>query len=151
VTSTELPRHSGPDRCRAAAAARAGRYVGSLTYVIRDSYGFPGRRHARRLRAADAVPADRVRRTASTRRAHWFPDTVTVIVPFDHPGLMAAARVPARAGAQEPLEAAVQVGLVVEADGGRGQARRHAVEQEPSGQVDPAPVRYWWGLIPNSR
>ena len=32
-------------------------------------------------------------------------------------GLTAAARVPARAGAEEPLEAAVQVGLVAEADG----------------------------------
>jgi len=64
---------------------KSGRYVGSLTYVIRDSYGFP---------ADDALggfgPPMRYLQTACgaaqhTGGAHWFPDTVTVIVPFDHP------------------------------------------------------------------
>jgi hypothetical protein len=64
---------------------KSGRYVGSLTYVIRDSYGFP---------ADDTLggfgPPMRYLQTAcgAPQRAggaHWFPDTVTVIVPFDHP------------------------------------------------------------------
>jgi hypothetical protein len=64
---------------------KSGRYVGSLTYVIRDSYGFP---------ADDTLggfgPPMRYLQTACgaprhAGGAHWFPDTVTVIVPFDHP------------------------------------------------------------------
>jgi hypothetical protein len=64
---------------------KSGRYVGSLTYVIRDSYGFP---------AGDTLggfgPPMRYLQTACgapqhAGGAHWFPDTVTVIVPFDHP------------------------------------------------------------------
>jgi hypothetical protein len=64
---------------------KSGRYVGSLTYVIRDSYGFP---------ADDTLggfgPPMRYLQTACgaprhAGGAHWFPDTVTVIVPFNHP------------------------------------------------------------------
>jgi hypothetical protein len=59
-----------------------GRYVGTLSYVISDSYGFP---------VGDTLdgfgPPMRYLQTACgapqhTGGAHWFPDTITVIVPF---------------------------------------------------------------------
>jgi hypothetical protein len=62
-----------------------GRYVGTLWYVIRDSYGFP---------ASDTLdgfgPPMRYLQTACgapqhTGGARWFPDTITVIVPFNQP------------------------------------------------------------------
>jgi hypothetical protein len=62
-----------------------GRWTGTLTYVIRDSYGFP---------ASDTLdgfgPPMRYLQTtcgAPQRRdgAHWFPDTITVTVPFSQP------------------------------------------------------------------
>ena len=62
-----------------------GRYAGTLTYVIRDSYGFP---------VDDTLggfgPPMRYLQTVCgapqyAGGAHWFPDTVTVTVPFDQP------------------------------------------------------------------
>ena len=62
-----------------------GRYVGTLTYVIRDSYGFP---------ADDTLdgfgPPMRYLQTACGAPRHpggarWFPDTITVRVPFNAP------------------------------------------------------------------
>jgi hypothetical protein len=62
-----------------------GRYAGALTYVIRDSYGFP---------ASDTLdgfgPPMRYLQTACgapqhAGGAHWFPDTITVTVPFSQP------------------------------------------------------------------
>ncbi|MGA7312567.1 MAG: hypothetical protein WBX22_01230, partial [Silvibacterium sp.] len=59
-----------------------GRYVGTLTYVVHDSYGFP---------AADTLggfgPPMRYLQTVCgapqhAGGAHWFPDTITVTVPF---------------------------------------------------------------------
>jgi hypothetical protein len=59
-----------------------GRYVGTLTYVIRDSYGFP---------VDDTLdgfgPPMRYLQTVCgapqhAGGAHWFPDTITVAVPF---------------------------------------------------------------------
>jgi hypothetical protein len=59
-----------------------GRYSGSLTYVIRDSYGFP---------ASDTLngfgPPMRYLQTVCGAPQHaggarWFPDTITVTVPF---------------------------------------------------------------------
>lgn len=59
-----------------------GRYAGALTYVIRDSYGFP---------ADDTLdgfgPPMRYLQTACGAPQHqggarWFPDTITVRVPF---------------------------------------------------------------------
>lgn len=61
------------------------RFAGRLTYVIRDVYGFP--------------PSDRLLGTGPAMRylqvncgapehaggAHWFPDSITVTVPFRHP------------------------------------------------------------------
>jgi hypothetical protein len=62
-----------------------GRYVGTLTYVIHDSYGFPpsdtlagfgpAMRYLQTVCAAPAHPGG----------AHWFPDTITVTVPFNRP------------------------------------------------------------------
>jgi hypothetical protein len=61
------------------------RYVGTLTYVIADSYGFP---------VDDTLggfgPPMRYLQTVCgapehAGGAHWFPDTVTVTVPFDQP------------------------------------------------------------------
>ena len=63
----------------------SGRYVGTLTYVIRDSYGFP---------VDDTLdgfgPPMRYLQTVCgapqhAGGAHWFPDTITVTVPFDQP------------------------------------------------------------------
>jgi hypothetical protein len=62
-----------------------GRFVGTLSYVIRDSYGFP---------ASDTLdgfgPPMRYLQTACgapqhAGGAHWFPDTITVTVPFNRP------------------------------------------------------------------
>ena len=62
-----------------------GRYVGTLTYVIHDSYGFPPSdtlagfgppmRYLQTVCGAPAHPGG----------AHWFPDTITVTVPFNRP------------------------------------------------------------------
>jgi hypothetical protein len=62
-----------------------GRYAGTLTYVIRDSYGFP---------VDDTLggfgPPMRYLQTVCgapqyAGGAHWFPDSLTVTVPFDQP------------------------------------------------------------------
>jgi hypothetical protein len=64
----------------------AGRYAGTLQYVIRDSYGFP---------ADDTLdgfgPPMRYLQTTCGAPQHpggarWFPDTITVTVPFSQPG-----------------------------------------------------------------
>ena len=62
-----------------------GRYTGTLSYVIRDSYGFP---------VGDTLggfgPPMRYLQTACGAPLHaggarWFPDTITVTVPFSQP------------------------------------------------------------------
>jgi hypothetical protein len=62
-----------------------GRYIGTLSYVIKDSYGFP---------ASDTLggfgPPMRYLQTICgapqhTGGARWFPDTITVTVPFNRP------------------------------------------------------------------
>jgi hypothetical protein len=62
-----------------------GRYTGILSYVIRDSYGFP---------VGDTLdgfgPPMRYLQTACGAPQHqggarWFPDTITVTVPFNRP------------------------------------------------------------------
>jgi hypothetical protein len=62
-----------------------GRYTGTLTYVIRDSYGFPVDdtldgfgAPMRYLQTACGAPQH-------PGGARWFPDTITVTVPFSHP------------------------------------------------------------------
>jgi hypothetical protein len=61
------------------------RYAGTLSYVIRDSYGFPARdalhgfgAPMRYLQTACGAPQH-------PGGAHWFPDTITVTVPFNQP------------------------------------------------------------------
>jgi hypothetical protein len=61
-----------------------GRYTGTLSYVLRDSYGFPASdtlhgfgAPMRYLQTACGAPRHR-------GGAHWFPDTITVTVPFNH-------------------------------------------------------------------
>jgi hypothetical protein len=60
-------------------------HAGTLSYVIRDSYGFP---------ASDTIhgfgPPMRYLQTICgapqhAGGAHWFPDTITVTVPFNRP------------------------------------------------------------------
>lgn len=62
-----------------------GRYTGTLTYVIRDSYGFP---LGDTLRGFGA-PMRYLQTTCGAPQhpggARWFPDTITVTVPFSHP------------------------------------------------------------------
>jgi len=64
---------------------KSGRYIGTLSYVIRDSYGFPARdtlhgfgAPMRYLQTACGAPQH-------PGGAHWFPDTITVTVPFNQP------------------------------------------------------------------
>jgi hypothetical protein len=61
----------------------SGRYAGTLTYVIRDSYGFPADdtldgfgRPMRYLQTVCGAPQP-------AGGARWFPDSITVTVPFD--------------------------------------------------------------------
>jgi hypothetical protein len=62
-----------------------GRYSGTLTYVIRDSYGFP----AGDTLAGFGPPMRYLQTACGAPRhptgAHWFPDSITVTVPFNHP------------------------------------------------------------------
>lgn len=62
-----------------------GRYTGTLTYVIRDSYGFPAAdtlggfgTPMRYLQTSCGAPG-------TPGGAHWFPDTITLTVPFTAP------------------------------------------------------------------
>ena len=62
-----------------------GRYTGTLSYVIRDSYGFPAGdtlggfgAPMRYLQTACGAPQQ-------AAGAHWFPDAITVTVPFSQP------------------------------------------------------------------
>jgi hypothetical protein len=66
-------------------ALEKGRYVGTLTYVIRDSYGFP----ADDTLAGFGPPMRYLQTVCGAPQhaggAHWFPDTITVTVPLDQP------------------------------------------------------------------
>jgi hypothetical protein len=59
-----------------------GRYTGTLTYVIRDSYGFP----AGDTLAGFGPPMRYLQTVCGAPQhpggAHWFPDTITVTVAF---------------------------------------------------------------------
>ena len=62
-----------------------GRYIGTLSYVIKDSYGFP----ARDTLVGFGPPMWYLQTICGapqhTGGAHWFPDTITVTVPFNRP------------------------------------------------------------------
>jgi len=67
------------------ATVLGGRYMGTLTYVIRDSYGFP----VDDTLGGFGPPMRYLQTVCGAPRhaggAHWFPDSVTVTVPFDQP------------------------------------------------------------------
>jgi hypothetical protein len=63
-----------------------GRFAGTLTYVIRDSYGFPASdtlggfgAPMRYLQTVCGAPEH-------ASGARWFPDSITVTLPFSQPG-----------------------------------------------------------------
>jgi hypothetical protein len=62
-----------------------GRYVGTLSYVIRDSYGFP----ASDTLAGFGPPMRYLQTDCGAPQhpggAHWFPDAIAVTVPFSRP------------------------------------------------------------------
>lgn len=62
-----------------------GRYTGTLSYVMQDSYGFP----ARDTLGGFGPPMRYLQTACGAPRhpggAHWFPDTITVTVPFNQP------------------------------------------------------------------
>jgi hypothetical protein len=62
-----------------------GRYAGTLSYVIRDSYGFP----VSDTLAGFGPPMRYLQTVCGAPQhaggAHWFPDTIAVTVPFSRP------------------------------------------------------------------
>jgi hypothetical protein len=62
-----------------------GRYTGTLSYVIRDSYGFPARDVLRGFGAPMSYLQTACGAPQHPGGAHWFPDTITVTVPFNQP------------------------------------------------------------------
>ena len=64
-----------------------GRYVGTLSFVIRDSYGFP----VDDTLGGFGPPMRYLQTVCGTPQhaggAHWFPDSITVTVPFNQPAL----------------------------------------------------------------
>jgi len=62
-----------------------GRYAGTLSYVIRDSYGFPPRDTIHGFGAAMRYLQTACGAPQHPGGAHWFPDTITVTVPFSQP------------------------------------------------------------------
>ncbi len=60
-----------------------GRYAGTLSYVIRDSYGFPASDTLRGFGAPMRYLQTACGAPHHAGGAHWFPDTITVSVPFN--------------------------------------------------------------------
>jgi hypothetical protein len=80
-----VPANGSQDSVTGGGVRENGIYLGTLTYVIRDSYGFPFDDTLggfgppmRYLQTVCGAPQH-------AGGAHWFPDTVTVTVPFDQP------------------------------------------------------------------
>lgn len=61
------------------------RYTGTLTYVIRDSYGFPPSDTLGGLGPPMGYLQTACGAPQHPGGAHWFPDTITVTVPFSQP------------------------------------------------------------------
>ena len=78
-----LPGHSGLT-IRGAGTISHGRYAGHLTYVIRDSYGFSVADRLRGVGTAMRYLQTTCGHPPVSGGAHWFPDSVTVTVPFRH-------------------------------------------------------------------
>jgi hypothetical protein len=62
-----------------------GRYAGTLSYVIRDSYGFPASDTLRGFGGPMRYLQTACGAPQHPGGAHWFPDTITVTVPFNSP------------------------------------------------------------------
>jgi hypothetical protein len=62
------------------------RYTGSLTYVIRDSYGFPPQDQLLGIGAAMRYLQTDCGSPPVAGGAHWFPDSITITVPIGQPG-----------------------------------------------------------------
>jgi hypothetical protein len=60
-------------------------YAGRLTYVIRDSYGFPPQDRLLGIGTAMRYLQTDCGNPPAQGGAHWFPDSITVTVPFRHP------------------------------------------------------------------
>jgi hypothetical protein len=61
-------------------------YTGSLTYVIRDSYGFTPQDQLLGIGAAMRYLQTACGNPPVAGGAHWFPDSITVTVPVNVPG-----------------------------------------------------------------
>ncbi len=59
-------------------------YAGRLTYVIRDSYGFPPRDRLLGFGSAMRYLQVNCGKPPNSGGARWFPDSITVTVPFRH-------------------------------------------------------------------
>ena len=71
-------------------------YSGSLTYVIRDSYGFPPRDQLLGIGTAMRYLQVNCGNPPTRGGARWFPDTITVAVAFRQPGKGSRAATPGR-------------------------------------------------------
>jgi hypothetical protein len=60
------------------------RYTGRLTYVIHDSYGFPPRDQLLGFGPAMRYLQVNCGNLPTPGGAHWFPDSITITVPFRH-------------------------------------------------------------------
>lgn len=69
---------------RGSGTVRHGRYAGHLTYVIRDSYGFSLSDQLGGVGTAMRYLQTACGHPPVSGGAHWFPDSVTVTVPFRH-------------------------------------------------------------------
>lgn len=63
-----------------------GRYTGTLSYVIRDSYGFPAGDTLAGIGTAMRYLQTVCGAPQHAGGARWFPDAITVTVPFRQPG-----------------------------------------------------------------
>jgi len=71
-------------------------YSGSLTYVIRDSYGFPPEDQLLGIGTAMRYLQVDCGNPPTRGGARWFPDTITVAVAFRQPGKRSRAATPPR-------------------------------------------------------
>jgi hypothetical protein len=62
-----------------------GQFAGTLTYVIRDSYGFPANDNLGGFGAAMRYLQTICGAPEHASGAHWFPDTITLTVPLNEP------------------------------------------------------------------
>jgi hypothetical protein len=67
---------------RGTGAITGHRYTGRLTYVIRDSYGFPPQDRLLGIGTAMRYLQTDCGRPPTHGGAHWFPDSITVTVPL---------------------------------------------------------------------